>query len=204
MAGPGRSLIDRAPMADLVLLCLEPCAKAGFARGSLDRLAEIAGRHDTALISMSDSDNEDERVRALMVGCDDHLVMPMHAIELVARVDAVMRRVTGSPKGVRMELGPLRIDLRTREVSLHQQTIPLTRKEFDLLWLLANTDSAVSRAEIATRVWGGDTTASSRTLDTHVNNLRRKLGRSTIVTVRGYGFRFRKSSGPRGRRSASG
>jgi DNA-binding response OmpR family regulator len=202
VAGLGWPLIDQAAAVDLVIVCLGPCAMARATRGGLDLAAEIAERHEIALMSMAHSDNDDERVRALSAGCDDHIVMPLHAIELMARVDAVMRRVTGLPKGDRIEWGPLCIDLRIREVCLHQQVVALTRKEFDLLWLLAQADSAVSRAEIATRIWGGDVVASSRTIDTHVNSLRRKLGRSTVVTVRGFGFRFGEPPGGAGIRIA--
>lgn len=189
-AGLNRAVCDNAALASLVIVCLSPCGKAS-PYGGLNLCTELATRYGVALIAISDSDNAADCIRALNAGCDDYFVMPMHSIELMARVDAVLRRVNKSFGSCPLDRGPLCIDTRAREVRMYDEKVGLTRKEFDLLWFLAaRAESAVSREEIASQIWGGDIVASSRTIDTHVNSLRRKLGRSTVVTVRGYGFRF--------------
>jgi DNA-binding response OmpR family regulator len=107
----------------------------------------------------------------------------------MARIGAVMRRVhacTQLPSF--LERGELRIDVQKREVTYGGRSVRLTLKEFDLLLLLArNSGRVISRDEIVSEVWGNSW--SQRTVDTHVSNLRSKLGdRSLIVSVRGVGF----------------
>jgi DNA-binding response OmpR family regulator len=106
-------------------------------------------------------------------------------------MEAVMRRARPRPAAATVvSYGLLRIDAGSREVRVAGRPVELTRKEFDLLHLLATTpDSVVPRKQIMHQVWGGSW--SRRTLDTHVGSLRTKLGcREWIITVRGVGFRL--------------
>lgn len=150
---------------------------------------------DTPIITVARLGAELDRVMGLRAGADDYLVAPHGIHELLARMEAVMRRVHPAPD-VRhvVSHGPLRIDSRTREVIVSDRAVDLTRKEFDLLFLLASQpDSVVPRTRIMSQVWGGSW--SQRTVDTHVSNLRTKLGdRGWIVTVRGVGFRIGSAS----------
>ncbi|MGH3625714.1 MAG: response regulator transcription factor [Sciscionella sp.] len=173
--------------ADLVLLDLE--------LPDLDGLEVCRGIRtvcDIPIITVTARGTELDRVLGLQAGADDYVVQPYGFRELIARIEAVMRRARPQPAASKILCGPLHIDFAVREVHLHDQPINLTRKEFDLLQLLASQPhSVVSRQHIMSIVWDDDWMSSSRTIDTHVNSLRKKLGASAwIITVRGVGFRF--------------
>jgi len=176
--------------ADLLLLDLELPDIDG-----LEVCRGVRSACDTPIIAVTKRGSELDRVLGLQAGADDYLVKPYWFRELMARIDAVMRRAAG-PRTAHVagpvERGPLHIDPARREVRLRGHVVGLTRKEFDLLGLLASRPDAVfSRQELALRVWDGNCTESSRTIDTHVSSVRNKLGSGTwIVTVRGVGFRF--------------
>ncbi|MFH8839595.1 response regulator transcription factor [Streptomyces sp. NPDC017868] len=143
------------------------------------------------LIVVTARGSELDRVLGLQAGADDYLVKPYGFRELMARIDAVMRRVrVQGGQGRVIDHGPLHIDVNSREVRLNGRDVELTRKEFDLLCLLAShPDTVISRKRLLQQVWGDSW--SRRTVDTHVSSLRRKLGGSGwVVTVRGVGFRL--------------
>lgn len=149
---------------------------------------------DVAIIVVTARDTELDRVLSLRAGADDYVVKPCSLTELTARIEAVMRRVRLQPfvpKDV-IAVGSLHIDHRAREIQLDGRYIDVTRKEFDLLYLLASRPGAVfSRRQIMTQVWSDPRAKPGRTIDTHVSSLRSKLGSSRwITTVRGVGFRF--------------
>jgi DNA-binding response OmpR family regulator len=174
--------------ADLILIDLDLPDLDG-----LEVCRAIRTLCDIPIIAVTARCAELDRVRGLQAGLDDYVVKPYGLRELIARIEAVMRRA-----GLRQPLvhtisrGPLRIDFQAREVRLNGQLINVTRKEFDLLYLLAcQPEAVVSRKQIMSKVWDVERTRCSRTIDTHVNSLRKKLGASTwIITVRGVGFRF--------------
>ncbi|MFE1291403.1 response regulator transcription factor [Streptomyces sp. NPDC058751] len=146
---------------------------------------------DVALIAVTSWGSELDRVLGLQAGADDYVVKPYGCRELIARMEAVMRRVQAGPQtGKVISHGPLRIDVSLREVSLEGREVDVTRKEFDLLCLLASHPrTVIPRKRIMQQVWGDSW--SRRTVDTHVSSLRTKLGGSDwIVTVRGVGFRI--------------
>lgn len=174
--------------ADLVLLDLELPDLDG-----LEVCRGIRAACDTPIIAVTARSTELDRVLGLQAGSDDYLVKPYGFRELMARIEAVMRRVHPQPRVMQnISHDPLRIDAGTREVRLDGRLVKITRKEFDLLHLLASQPEIVfSRKEIMSRVWDTEWTKFSRTIDTHVSSLRNKLGASTwIITVRGVGFRF--------------
>lgn len=148
---------------------------------------------DVPIIVVTARDTEVDRVMSLRAGSDDYVVKPYSSTELMARIEAVMRRVLRQPETAReiIDVGPLRIDSRAREIHLNGRPIKLTRKEFDLLYLLASRPgSVVTRRQIMIQVWRNQS-EPGRTIDTHVSSLRSKLGSSNwIVTARGVGFRF--------------
>jgi DNA-binding response OmpR family regulator len=138
-----------------------------------------------------------DRILALEAGCDDCVEKPYHSRELVARLGALLRRARVlSPPTITS--GQLQIHPTLHEVRVGDRLIETTRKEFELLHLLAaEPDKLFSRAELLRRVWEYDgldaevTSLASRTIDTHVSSLRKKLGSPDwIVCVRGVGFRF--------------
>ncbi|MFF2080884.1 response regulator transcription factor [Kitasatospora sp. NPDC058162] len=152
---------------------------------------------NTAIIVVTTRDSALERVLGLQAGSDDYVAKPYCFPELLARIDAVMRRVhSQGPVAGDIIIDPLSIILSTREVRLGDRRIDVTRKEFDLLYLLASQpERIISRRQIMTQVWDDSRSQPGRTIDTHVSSLRSKLGSSSwITTVRGVGFRLGQRS----------
>jgi DNA-binding response OmpR family regulator len=147
---------------------------------------------DTPMMAVTERGDELERVLGLKAGADDCVDRGCGIHELVARIEAVTRRsgARHRPSGS-IAYGPLRIDQSSRAAWLAGKPIKLTRKEFDLLLTLASRPGVVlTRKELMNHVWN-DSWTRGRTIDTHVNSLRTKLGSNDwIVTVRGVGFRF--------------
>lgn len=144
----------------------------------------------TAVIALTARGGELDVVLGLQAGADDYLVKPCGLRELLARIEAVMRRVQPRTTREVLSIGALRIDAALREVRLGGRTIAVTRKEFDLLYLLASRpETVVTREQLMREVWADSW--SRRTVDTHVSSLRTKLGsRDWIITVHGVGFRI--------------
>ncbi|HEY9437377.1 MAG TPA: response regulator transcription factor [Streptomyces sp.] len=137
------------------------------------------------------------RIHGLNLGADDYVVKPYDTGELLARIHAVARRGTGgedtgTAQLAALLLGPVRIELPTRRVSVEGQEIQLTRKEFDLLALLAQRPGVVFRREqIISEVWRTSWEGTGRTLEVHVASLRSKLRLPALIeTVRGVGYRL--------------
>jgi DNA-binding response OmpR family regulator len=136
------------------------------------------------------------RVHGLNLGADDYLVKPYNLAELVARIHAVTRRAAGAPPARESEtgrvFGPVRLDAESRVVTVDGHPIALTRKEFDLLVLLARQPGVVYRREqIISEVWNTSWQGTGRTLEVHVASLRHKLGTPGLIeTVRGVGYRL--------------
>jgi two-component system response regulator RegX3 len=123
------------------------------------------------------------------------VVKPFGFRELVARIRAVLRRTGGDQRGetepVRLEVGRLQIDMRTRGVSFAGRPVTLTPKEYDLIVYLARDPEAVhTREQIIETVWDENWWGPTKTLDVHVASLRKKLAPEIIETVRGVGFRL--------------
>ncbi|MEU9362486.1 response regulator transcription factor [Streptomyces sp. NPDC051840] len=142
------------------------------------------------------------RIHGLNLGADDYVVKPYDTGELLARIHAVARRRTaGEDTGptplAALLLGPVRIELPTRRVSVDGQEVQLTRKEFDLLALLAQRPGVVFRREqIISEVWRTSWEGTGRTLEVHVASLRSKLALPALIeTVRGVGYRLVSPAG---------
>ena len=185
----GAGALDADP-ADLVLLDLGLPDVDGY-----EVCRQLRARSETLpIIVVTARGDEVDRVIGLELGADDYLVKPFGFRELVARIRAVMRRsgrATAEPTDV-VHHGPLEVDTRTRRVLVDGEEVALTRKEFDLLALLAADPGATrTREEILEQVWDPHWYGPTKTLDVHVASLRRKLGDPTLIeTVRGVGFRL--------------
>jgi DNA-binding response OmpR family regulator len=153
---------------------------------------------DVPVIVVSARVRVDERILGLHHGADDYLVKPYDVGELVARIHAVhrRRRVPASADGAggdgMVEVRDVHVDLDRHQVTVDGEQVALTRKEFQVLAMLARADGAVcTRNQIVAEVWGRTWPGANRTLDVHVATLRTKLGRPELVqTVRGVGYRF--------------
>lgn len=177
---------------DLVLLDLMLPDGSGF-----DFIGELEERRSCglALIVLSSRDGEEDRVRALEIGADDYVTKPFSPREVVARVNAVLRRLHVQPASVEPPAAPLTVNSDTRRAQVHGNTMDLTRVEFDLLALLhAKPGQVYARSTIIDAVWGEGFALSDRTIDSHIKALRKKIveqGGSPdwIETVRGIGYR---------------
>jgi len=130
----------------------------------------------TALGSLPD------RVRGLELGADDYITKPFEALELIARVNAVLRRTM--PAGDTFTLGDVTIDLAGRAVSKSGAPVDVTPQEFDLLEVLVtNRNIALSRDQLLSRAWGYDFPGGTRTVDSHIQRLRAKLGWDGVITT---------------------
>jgi two-component system response regulator MprA len=140
-----------------------------------------------------------DRVAGLDAGADDYMPKPFDLEELLARLRALLRRAVDPDEDL-LSAGPLRLDVRRRDVTTNGASVELTRTEFSILELLMRNEGIVlERSTIYDRVWGYDFGSSSRSLDVHVGYLRRKLEADgsprMIDTVRGVGFVLRTSNG---------
>lgn len=131
-----------------------------------------------------------DRVKGLKLGADDYLIKPFDVTELLARVEAVLRRYNKSDK--KLIVGEIEIDIEARRVTRLGNPVPLTSKEFDLLMLFAeNRNIALFRENLYEKVWDDEYYANSRTLDLHVQRLRKKLGwEKNLVAVYKVGYRL--------------
>jgi two-component system response regulator RegX3 len=150
------------------------------------------------VIMVTARDSEVDIVLGLELGASDYVTKPFRLRELVARMRAVLRRGAASPapRDEAVAVGPVVLDTGRREVSVAGQPVDLSRKEFDLLALLmAHAGQVVTREWCIDRLWWDQDLSDTRTLDTHVKRLRRKVEPDPanpryLVTVRGVGFRF--------------
>lgn len=158
----------------------------------LDVLKHVRAHSDVPVLVLSAQNDTAVKVRALELGADDYLTKPFWPEELVARVQARMRRPTAMRED-RIELRELVIDLQARRLTLRDEEVELTRVEFDLLAYLAQRPgAAVQRVWLAESVLDPGREGTDRTLDVHVSRLRKKLGAfgTCISTVWGVGYRF--------------
>jgi len=151
----------------------------------------VRTRSDVPIVMLTARDEEPDRVAGLELGADDYLTKPFSPRELVARMKAVLRRTDGRSAEDVLTLADIELNRNAREVAVDGQPVELTTKEFDLLaTLLENPGIVVSRDQLLDRVWGMTYPGGTRTVDVHVAQLRRKLGRPELIrTVRGAGYK---------------
>ncbi|MDR0293849.1 MAG: response regulator transcription factor [Oscillospiraceae bacterium] len=156
----------------------------------LKRLRSSSRTKALPVILLTAKSGEYDKVKGLDLGADDYMTKPFGVMELISRVNAVLRR--SLPSGL-LTVGGLTIDNARRAVTAHGGPVHLTYKEFELLYYLAlNAGLAMSRDKIMEAVWNWDFEGESRTLDMHIRSLRRKLGSAgaLIQTVRNVGYRL--------------
>ena len=179
--------------ADLVLLDLMLPGLSG-----VDVCRQLRQRSSVPVIMLTAKDSEIDKVVGLEIGADDYVTKPYSSRELLARIKAVLRRLSEPEELVppTLESGPVRMDVERHTVTVAGRATSLPLKEFELLeLLLRNAGRVLTRMQLIDRVWGSDYVGDTKTLDVHVKRLRAKIEPDPanprhIVTVRGLGYKF--------------
>lgn len=153
---------------------------------------------DLPILLLSARGEEYDRINGFEIGVDDYVVKPFSPKELMLRIGAILRRVgkqQSAPGAEIFKTGGLTVDFTARIVTIDNERVDLSPKEYDLLfYMIRNAGIALSRDKLICEVWGYDFYGDDRTLDTHIKLLRRSLREynTHIVTLRGVGYRFEK------------
>jgi two-component system alkaline phosphatase synthesis response regulator PhoP len=196
-AGDGNLAVTRAtgePFDVIVLDVMLP-GRDGFDVAKAIRQQGI----QTPILMLTARTQVVDRVVGLKLGADDYLTKPFETIELLARIEALLRRAPSAGSGASLEryqFGDISVDVRKAEVSQKGHLLDLSAKEFHLLkYFIEHRGATISREELLHEVWGYSNTPSTRTVDVHVAWLRQKLEPNSrvpqyILTVHGLGYKF--------------
>ncbi len=188
----------RTARPDLILLDLMLPGMSGF-----DFCRALRKTSRVPIIMITAKDAEVDKIVGLELGADDYITKPFSIREVLARVNAVLRRASpeaNEPRAIpeRDSIGPFTIDRAARRVILNEKEVKLTAREFELLsYLLAHPGRVHSRDVLLENVWGHDFSGDRKTVDVHIRWLREKFAATApfeIVTVRGIGYRLDRSS----------
>jgi len=195
-AGDGHIAIERATAEpfDVIILDVMLPGRDGFDVAKTVRQQGV----QTPILMLTARGQVVDRVVGLKLGADDYLTKPFETIELLARIEALLRRAPtiGGSSVERYQFGAVLVDARKAEVSRDGVLVELSAKEFHLLrYFIEHRGATISREELLQEVWGYHATPSTRTVDVHVAWLRQKLEPNTrvpqyILTVHGLGYKF--------------
>ena len=169
---------------DLALLDIMLPKKNGY------EIAQSFIKQNVPIIFLTAKDSVTDKVKGLKLGADDYIVKPFESMELLARIEVVLRR-TGKFSDI-FEYRNIKVDFAKREVFKNNEKIEMTAQEFELLKvLIQNKNLALSREKLLESAWGYDYYGDTRTVDMHIQRLRKKLSwDDIIVTVYKYGYRL--------------
>jgi DNA-binding response OmpR family regulator len=175
---------------DVVILDIMVPGKDGLA---ILKGLRRAGRN-VPVILLTARNELDDRLEGLNLGADDYLAKPFFVEELIARIHAVVRRVSGERQNI-LSVGAIKLDRITHKVTCHQQTVELTSREFNLLeYLMRSPGRVFTRTQILEHIWGYDFNPNTNLVDVCIKRIRKKLeavdGVNCIESVRGVGYRF--------------
>lgn len=170
---------------DLVILDVMLPKKDGWSI-----LREIKKYTETPVIMLTARDDSEDEVFGFEMGADDYITKPFNNKVLLARVKSLLRKSNNSVESI-IEIGDLVINDTSHSITDSKGEIELAPKEYDLLiYLVKNNKIALSREKLLNEVWGYDFLGDDRTIDTHIKNLRKKIGKGTIKTIRGIGYKL--------------
>lgn len=178
-------------LPDLVLLDIMLPGEDGLQ--ILRKLRAHVTTADLPIIMMTAKGTEYDKVIGLDSGADDYIAKPFGMMELVSRVKALLRRTKKAETEQQLSCGMLVLNKDAHKVTVNEEEIILTHKEFELLeYLLENRNIVLTREKLLDRIWGYTADVETRTLDVHIRSLRQKLGTGgdCIETVRGVGYRI--------------
>ena len=158
------------------------------------RLKKDEFSQEIPIIMLTARGEENDRIRGLDSGADDYVTKPFSPRELMARIKAVLRRVSPEKEGI-LEIGGIRIDSETHRISVSGNKLELGPTEYNLLhFFMTHPERVYNRSQLLDHVWGGDVYIEERTVDVHIRRLRKALtehqSEHLIQTVRGAGYRF--------------
>lgn len=191
-------VVEHAPDGEIALACREPEQLAALivdlglpGIGGLELIERWRGRGlDTPILILSARGTWHDKVGGLNAGADDYVVKPVHAEEIIARLHALVRRSFGRTNG-RLTFGTLILDPASKTAWVGEQLVGLTQIEFKLLHLfMLRPFDVLSQPEILDQLYPVAGDRNPNTVEVHVGRLRRKIGRSSIATVRGLGYRL--------------
>ena len=182
----------RARRYDLVIMDVMMPELDGFSA-----CREIRKTSQVPMLMLSARGEEYDRIHGFELGVDDYVVKPFSPKELMLRVGAILKRSAAAPAAAseQVTIGDLVVDFTARRVTISDEALDLSPKEYDLLfYMVRNRGIALTREKLISEVWGYDFFGDDRTLDTHIKLLRRQLGpyADRITTLRGVGYRFEK------------
>lgn len=190
IAGDGRSGLELIEKYDISLVILDVMLPDMDGWRVLRELRETS---DVPVIMLTARGEEYDKLLGFELGADDYVVKPFSPRELIARIKALLKRVDkGGAKNV-LEWKGIVLDIDSREVYVDGNKVDFTPKEFDLLkYLMENKGRAITREQCLERVWGYDFYGDLRTVDTHIKQIREKLGdkRYLVKTVWGIGYKL--------------
>ena len=196
VAETGQAGIDQFERhgADLILLDLMLPGLSGT-----EVCRQIRSKSQVPIIMLTAKDTEIDKVVGLELGADDYVTKPYSSRELIARINAVLRRAQNLDIEIEngiIAIGPVRLDIDRHQMSLDGKPVALPLKEFELLeFLMRNSGRVLTRTQLIDRVWGSDYFGDTKTLDVHIKRLRAKIEVDPanpvfIQTVRGLGYKF--------------
>ena len=175
---------------DLVLLDLLLPQIDGFGVCEL-----IRRQSQVPILMLTALDGEGEQLRGFRLNIDDYVTKPFSMPVLLEKIRVILRRSGGTVEDGPLRYRDLSLDLDAREVCLEGRTLELTAREFELLHTFLSAPGRVfTREMLLSKLWGYDFFGDERVVDSHIKNLRRKLGRDYIETVRGVGYRAAKEA----------
>ena len=203
-AADGMSAIGLCKLNDYDLIIMDVMMPKLDGFSSVKEIKKIK---DIPVIMLSARGEEYDKLFGFELGIDDYVVKPFSPKELMARVNAVLQRKSGSENNSAqvMKFDRLEVNFAARTITVDGERVNLTPKEYDLLfYLIQNKNIALSRDKLLSDIWGYDFFGDDRTIDTHIKNLRNNLGpyRNFIVTLRGVGYKFEYDDSKKGKESA--
>ena len=153
-------------------------------------LREIKRYSNTPVLMLTARDNSEDEIFGFEIGADDYVTKPFNNKILLARIKSLLKKSNSIPDNV-IKLGDLTINDISHSVTNAGEEIELSPKEYELLiYLVRNNKIVLSREKLLNEVWGYDFLGDDRTIDTHVKNLRKKIGKGSIKTIRGIGYKL--------------
>ena len=191
-AGDFNSALRKIEDYDYDCILLDIMLPDGSGLDLLERLKALHKRENVIIISAKDS--LEDKVLGLELGADDYITKPFSVRELLARVKAVLRRFSMDEiKSNIVDFGILKVDFEKREIHVKDKKLDLTLKEFELLEILIkNKGKILTRDMLLDKIWGYEYFGDTRVIDAHMKNIRKKIKKDYIKTIKGVGYVLEK------------